>query len=612
MTLSARLSALATRIGNELRDNVLPYLVPAGGTEGQTIVKGATGYDWGDASGSGPTSVLGSNPFSPVINIPKLVNFTKTVISGTATDLSEDTPNALLLKVSDTAWSTSGSGIYRLMPITPGAGNTFEVIMQFLPMYTGSYDFQGIVLWDDNTQAARIYGVSDWNSSYNVRAFRSNMSGLNQTSDNDYNQFDRGPVWVKVTCTAGTIEFFISTNGEVWNRIGSEAFGNLTTLTHVGFGYSSRMSNLTQTSAPKRGFPVYYFKAYNTVGNILEGAESTGLSYGKSAYEVAVDNGFIGTEAAWLASLVGPQGPIGATGAKGDQGDTGPQGDPAPLMLTNYLALNGWVEGTFDSEEVILSMVTVVPYRLPSGLVGSMARLSSGPAGAYSFSIRVNGTEVGTIGFAPGGTSGSFIVNGDVPLALGDVLTIVAPTAVDTGVKDLTVAIRAEVATSGSAYQIALLQGFVGTEAQWLASLVGPAGATGSAGVGIPTGGTAGQVIVKNSGTNYDLAWQDLTHFSIVTVAASLTLNTSHSGKYLRTTSSSLVTITVPPDSTANLDIGKPIQIRQAGTGTLTIAAGAGVTITSPGSLTARAQNSTVSLVKVAANTWDLIGDLGL
>lgn len=52
---------------------------------------------------------------------------------------------------------------------------------------------------------------------------------------------------------------------------------------------------------------------------------------GASAYEVAVANGFLGDEAAWLASLVGPQGATGDTGPQGPQGDpgpTGPQGDP--------------------------------------------------------------------------------------------------------------------------------------------------------------------------------------------------------------------------------------------------------------------------------------------
>jgi len=35
---------------------------------------------------------------------------------------------------------------------------------------------------------------------------------------------------------------------------------------------------------------------------------------GASAYEVAVANGFVGTEAQWLASLAGPQGPQGTAG----------------------------------------------------------------------------------------------------------------------------------------------------------------------------------------------------------------------------------------------------------------------------------------------------------
>lgn len=41
---------------------------------------------------------------------------------------------------------------------------------------------------------------------------------------------------------------------------------------------------------------------------------------GKSAYELAVENGFVGTEGQWLASLVG------APGAKGDKGDPGDPG----------------------------------------------------------------------------------------------------------------------------------------------------------------------------------------------------------------------------------------------------------------------------------------------
>lgn len=51
---------------------------------------------------------------------------------------------------------------------------------------------------------------------------------------------------------------------------------------------------------------------------------------GKSAYEVAVDNGFEGTEEEWLESLKGETGATGPQGPKGDTGETGatgPQGE---------------------------------------------------------------------------------------------------------------------------------------------------------------------------------------------------------------------------------------------------------------------------------------------
>lgn len=50
---------------------------------------------------------------------------------------------------------------------------------------------------------------------------------------------------------------------------------------------------------------------------------------GLSVYQVAVLNGFVGTEVEWLASLVGPKGdigPQGPAGPQGIQGPTGPQG----------------------------------------------------------------------------------------------------------------------------------------------------------------------------------------------------------------------------------------------------------------------------------------------
>lgn len=51
------------------------------------------------------------------------------------------------------------------------------------------------------------------------------------------------------------------------------------------------------------------------------------LPRGKSAYEVAVENGFSGTETEWLASLKGEPGAAGANGKDGENGKTPYVGD---------------------------------------------------------------------------------------------------------------------------------------------------------------------------------------------------------------------------------------------------------------------------------------------
>jgi hypothetical protein len=66
------------------------------------------------------------------------------------------------------------------------------------------------------------------------------------------------------------------------------------------------------------------------------GLDGTNGIDGDSAYEVAVDDGFIGDVSAWLASLIGPQGPAGVSGtngldgADGAEGPQGPQGEVGP------------------------------------------------------------------------------------------------------------------------------------------------------------------------------------------------------------------------------------------------------------------------------------------
>lgn len=63
----------------------------------------------------------------------------------------------------------------------------------------------------------------------------------------------------------------------------------------------------------------------DAIGKVVSGG--TIGKDGKSAYEVAVANGFVGTEAQWLASLKGKNGTDGKDGAPGKNGAQGAKGD---------------------------------------------------------------------------------------------------------------------------------------------------------------------------------------------------------------------------------------------------------------------------------------------
>lgn len=55
----------------------------------------------------------------------------------------------------------------------------------------------------------------------------------------------------------------------------------------------------------------------------IETTEAIQGKDGKSAYEIAVENGYTGTEKEWLASLKGRDGKDGVDGKDGDKGDKG-------------------------------------------------------------------------------------------------------------------------------------------------------------------------------------------------------------------------------------------------------------------------------------------------
>ncbi len=92
----------------------------------------------------------------------------------------------------------------------------------------------------------------------------------------------------------------------------------------------------------------WYMRNFHEDYTAPSGGGGTGTGRdGLSAYEIAVEHGFSGTESEWLAGLKGADGAAGPKGNKGDKGDTG---DPGVVALTqaayDALVSNGTVDET--------------------------------------------------------------------------------------------------------------------------------------------------------------------------------------------------------------------------------------------------------------------------
>jgi hypothetical protein len=127
-------------------------------------------------------------------------------------------------------------------------------------------------------------------------------------------------------------------------------------------------------------------------------------------------------------------------------------------------------------------------------------------------------------------------------------------------------------------------------------------------------GGTTGQVLSKASGTDLDFTWieQDDTTLSFnAQTGTTYTLVAADLGKLVTLSNTSSITLTVPPSvfSTGNI-----INIQAINTGLVTLAAGAGVTITSTGASSSapklRTRYSAATIICTASNTFTVIGDL--
>lgn len=131
---------------------------------------------------------------------------------------------------------------------------------------------------------------------------------------------------------------------------------------------------------------------------------------------------------------------------------------------------------------------------------------------------------------------------------------------------------------------------------------------------GIPEGGSSNYVLAKTSGTDYDVAWIEDTHYAPIGInnrTASYSLVTTDAGQLVEMNVGSACTVTVPANADQAFAIGDVVEVVQMGTGQVTFTPDTGVTLYSVGGKTKTTdQYSAATLVKRATNTWYLFGDI--
>ena len=190
---------------------------------------------------------------------------------------------------------------------------------------------------------------------------------------------------------------------------------------------------------------------------------------GASAYAVAVANGFVGTEAAWLTSLIGETGSTGAAGADGDKYHT-----TSTTELT--LASNGNVTLTVETElDYSIAQTVIIAHDSLHHMHGEVVSYNH-TTGSLTVALN-NKTGVGTYTSWEVNLDGAVGIQGEPGLDGSD------------GSDGL------------SAYEVAVANGFTGTQAEWLTSLIGETGATGN------TGLSAYEVAVANGFVGSENDW---------------------------------------------------------------------------------------------------------
>ena len=207
-------------------------------------------------------------------------------------------------------------------------------------------------------------------------------------------------------------------------------------------------------------------------GLLFAGCENSTIKFikgdnGKSAYEIAVENGFVGTEAEWLESLKGENGKNGVDGKNGNDGQDGAS-PTISISQDGYWVINGKVTNVSASGKTGRSGddgKSAYEIAVENGFEGDEE--------AWLESLKGQDGENGENG--EDGTTPTITINNEGYWVINGVVTPVS-------------ALGTVGENGKTAYELAVEHGYTGSEAQWLESLKGKNGINGIDG----TNGTNG------------------------------------------------------------------------------------------------------------------------
>jgi hypothetical protein len=89
------------------------------------------------------------------------------------------------------------------------------------------------------------------------------------------------------------------------------------------------------------------------------------------------------------------------------------------------------------ASEILMDHVVAVAHTLPVNFAGSVAKVGTNPAALWTADVQKNGVSIGSLAISAAGVVTFTTSGGAVAMAVGDVLTLVAPVAPDASIARL-------------------------------------------------------------------------------------------------------------------------------------------------------------------------------